>query len=582
NRIGMPRKIRDELLLAPCDSSRIDRSLFNLKNIFAQHGYWDFKIVSKDLVPHKKTGDRTLKLIVDPGIKRILDSVVVEKKSSSRHPMIPSFHERMIPFDPEIIADHNSLIISTLQQQGYWYPTLTASLVTTASDKKTETIKLVWLLDPREYVKFGKLIVRGSSKLSFDTILRHTNIKPGRACTHSEISAAQKKLKGLGVFKTVQLVPDDFSKRAHIKDIIAHVVDDSPYELRLRLGIFISQTQKPILESSYIKAGGSIIAKNPFNMADKLSLSADISRIEHSARAEYHIPSFPFRWASGYVMTEAFYKNKPTSTGSGNSHYRSRSERMAVGLESDRQDHHFDLCSGISHLRVSDVFGDINLDDRLIDVPLHTFANHFSWKHGKKYLEGQEPGQTSKAMLSAHFPINLIQPHQSILKMTCEHSRAISLGRDLLCMLSMRAGHIVESAITGIIPQERFFLGGANSVRGYEKDTLPPLGTSTTVSADGTETIDYTIQGGRSMLNCSAELIRRFHKSASWVAFTDLGALSQTGLQEMRDNARVTIGCGVRLHTPVGDVRFDIGLKTKKSYSDEGRYAWHLGFGGHF
>jgi outer membrane protein assembly factor BamA len=42
----------------------------------------------------------------------------------------------------------------------------------------------------------------------------------------------------------------------------------------------------------------------------------------------------------------------------------------------------------------------------------------------------------------------------------------------------LRFGHIFRSKFEKIPPNERFYLGGPNSVRGYDPDALPPYGVS--------------------------------------------------------------------------------------------------------
>ena len=128
------------------------------------------------------------------------------------------------------------------------------------------------------------------------------------------------------------------------------------------------------------------------------------------------------------------------------------------------------------------------------------------------------------------------------------------------------------------MPIERFYLGGPYSVRGYEKDALPPFGEASTIK-DGKEHKEFTIQGGGSMVNTNLELRFPLVKNFNFVLFQDVGALSQKGFLGFKETWHPSSGFGIRYKTPVGALRFDIGWKWKKRIADDSPYAWHLTFG---
>ena len=96
---------------------------------------------------------------------------------------------------------------------------------------------------------------------------------------------------------------------------------------------------------------------------------------------------------------------------------------------------------------------------------------------------------------------------------------------------------------------ERFFLGGATSLRGFEfRDIGPkdsrgnPLG--------GTSFLQFNLEVGRSL----GRLIRL-------VTFLDAGNVYIPGSQFDFGDLRRSVGVGVRLITPVGPIRLDYGFK---------------------
>ncbi|MEO5511639.1 MAG: BamA/TamA family outer membrane protein [Longimicrobiales bacterium] len=120
-------------------------------------------------------------------------------------------------------------------------------------------------------------------------------------------------------------------------------------------------------------------------------------------------------------------------------------------------------------------------------------------------------------------------------------------------------------------PNERFFGGGANSVRGYDRNALgegvyvtSAVDTSSAgvvIPADTVSTL-FVPTGGTALAITSAELrfpspfLSEFVRLA---LFVDAGAIGNGSILDLSPgNWRVTPGAGLRLSTPVGPVRFDV------------------------
>lgn len=115
-------------------------------------------------------------------------------------------------------------------------------------------------------------------------------------------------------------------------------------------------------------------------------------------------------------------------------------------------------------------------------------------------------------------------------------------------------------------PEERFFAGGANSVRGFGRNGLGQgvwvtgrLAEGDTVPADDPR---FVPTGGTSVAVASAEL--RFPspflpRLLRMAAFVDAGSLGTRGLQDLATGDwKVTPGMGLRVQTPVGPLRLDV------------------------
>jgi outer membrane protein insertion porin family len=141
----------------------------------------------------------------------------------------------------------------------------------------------------------------------------------------------------------------------------------------------------------------------------------------------------------------------------------------------------------------------------------------------------------------------------------------------------VRFGHIFRKAFEAIMPPERFYLGGANSLRGYQTDKCPPVGSF----IDDNGKVQWVAQGGKTMVNFNFELRMPLKKNILYgVVFQDFGVLVEDpdSLFKPKKPLAAT-GFGFRYVTPIGPLRFDIGWKWHKETAEESSYAWYLTFG---
>jgi outer membrane protein assembly factor BamA len=152
------------------------------------------------------------------------------------------------------------------------------------------------------------------------------------------------------------------------------------------------------------------------------------------------------------------------------------------------------------------------------------------------------------------------------------------LSRTIIGAARLSAGFIAtQRNLEGLVPpQERFYSGGQNSVRGYNQGQLGPTvyivrGPTDTVSvggqnvgiADPAQGFDRTSPAGgtasallnlelRSRVGWPSDLLR-------WVIFLDAGRVWNNSGNYAVTGLRATPGVGVRLVTPLGPFRVDIG-----------------------
>jgi outer membrane protein assembly factor BamA len=118
----------------------------------------------------------------------------------------------------------------------------------------------------------------------------------------------------------------------------------------------------------------------------------------------------------------------------------------------------------------------------------------------------------------------------------------------------------------GLLPSERFFTGGGNSVRGYAEDTLSPR-----------DRFD-SIVGGNALLVLNEEIRFPIFKMVRGVGFFDAGRAFETvGSVRLGDLAAGT-GVGLRVQTPIVLLRLDVGVPLDATFGPRSR-RWFVSIG---
>lgn len=119
---------------------------------------------------------------------------------------------------------------------------------------------------------------------------------------------------------------------------------------------------------------------------------------------------------------------------------------------------------------------------------------------------------------------------------------------DFVLAARIMAGGISSADSSGFIPvEDRFYSGGSNSVRGWNRSELGPKRES------------GSPLGGKSILEGNLELRYKLFWRLSGVVFLDAGNVWQPSFDYHLNKLAYAAGGGLRLETPIGPVRLDLG-----------------------
>ena len=150
------------------------------------------------------------------------------------------------------------------------------------------------------------------------------------------------------------------------------------------------------------------------------------------------------------------------------------------------------------------------------------------------------------------------------LKLQLTYGSYHSISRDDNTVLAIKAKSGYIQMLSGdpalVSPNQTFFAGGSNSVRGWKARDLIPKNPPDDLFPPTINEL-YRIRGGIFLLEGSFEYRRKFEEQFGFALFADYGN-TWNNLNEVRfDEIAVAVGTGLRYYSPIAPFRIDFGFK---------------------
>lgn len=570
------------------DESALKRACEKVTQWYAQRGFWQATILKQTYHQKDVPTSYALHIVIDEG-----------EKSNLTHVSIPNFQEleqegpfrqmnkkdAPIVFDPRIISEQRQWLFDYFQKQGYLHVDIKHEL-----EKGDDGVTLLWHVDPGQKVYFGKTILLDSSGLPFETTYNELAYKEGETWNRDKLKQSLLNLKELEIFDAVHLYPSDITKQDAEKAIMLRLQKDDPFEVRTRLGMGVQQIDRHFSTAGLTyKFGGTFIVKNPCNCADQLRVEADFARSRRSAMVCYRLPRlgpFPARTIFKGYSSKYLY---PGCIGISKNLYQIKQEGFLVGMRSVQGIFDIGLNLGIEVMRTAlsdqkqetkmmaaQVARAMNFDGALLDkyIP-YVLCEPIVLINNLDNALNPTKGTFTLCALKGMIPFGAHRDNALFVRFNFEQSFFVPLTPFVLG-LHMRLGHIFLQDFRHIMPSERFYLGGANSIRSYVTDRCPPLG----IIKDECGKECVVPQGGKSIFSLNVEVRFPIFKGFGGAIFQDIGFLNDTRFSEVPRRHMLTgTGFGIYYVTPVGPLRFDFAFKWRDDVPTSKPYAWYLTFG---
>jgi outer membrane protein assembly factor BamA len=594
---------------APCvDTLEVRRDALRLAILHRQAG-WFQATVAPDIT---RAADGTrIRFVITPGREAILDTVVVQGLPTPLEGRRP--YENVLHglegkrFDRTRVDTTVSSVVARLRDAGFARAAMPASRIVIDSTSAQVRLELAFVAGPRLHIGQVQVSIRpvtvGRPRVDSADVARLVNIDPGEAFRASALLDAQRALYRSEAFRLV------------LMDTVSSPVNtDSLIDLRIAVAEARTRSARVGLgwaTQDCIRAQGRINDRGFLGVGRRVELSMRASKLGLGAPA-----AFAPALCSQALRDDPFSQrvNYYVGTTLTNTRFFGLPLAPLVSVYSERRGEPF------AFLRETSI-------GALAEVS-RQFSVRTAGTAGFQY----ENGKTTTDPVVSCTRFGLCRPEELVLSAfgrgvgivstSASHDRTndvTSPSRGWRVRGEVRVGETVSELVstvrfsrttgewagfgrlfggiigarlqaagafapgaelvdgTPLIPQqERLFVGGQNSVRGYQQNLLGAVDyVVTNVQATGVEGSAYEVvpnadgravpRGGTAMLVGNLEWRRGFRfvaEQVQFAAFVDAGTLWETRSDRFSWNSmRYTPGLGLRLVTPLGPFRVDIGYR---------------------
>lgn len=448
-----------------------------------------------------------------------------------------------------------------------WYREHGYARVTVAKraevDVRRDAVTVTYDVDSGGPSTFGEVRVTGTRTIDPRIVRREIAFHPGDPFRQSLLDRTRASLVGLNLFRSVRI--DEDKSRAPRVDVRIHVAEGPAREVRVGVG-YDTEEQ--------IRGLASWRDHNFLGGARQLGFSGRISLIRRTIAADFLQPHWPV--AAGRSRLLLFEQQEEEE---GYTDDRSRlSPRIEWQARPSLTVYGF---YRLDYDSLSNVNGFLKAIPGL--APGHALLSGFGlgadWNETDDLLDPTRGWVTSTS----------VEPVGGILGGDVGFVRALGEGRlyqplPARFVLALRTRLGAEEPLGGTteIPLfERFYAGGINSVRGYERRHVGPLTPPVKDPLGQPVRYDNDPIGGRSLVEFSFELRHPITEKLGGAVFLDGGQVSLESFDFPVGDLQYGAGVGVRYRSPVGPLHVDLGFPAEPPHGDA-RWQIHLSLGQSF
>lgn len=436
------------------------------------------------------------------------------------------------PYMPQKIRAAEDALRETLDKAGYY-----EAEVTTRQEPIQGKVNLAFRVQPGRAARVAQIQFEGLGRTRRKIVERSLQVHTGRPLTKSGMQDTERELFKLGLFRKVEIIPQPSPDDPGQK-ILLIKLEEAP-EIALQTGLAYDSEQQ-------VRANATLSHDNLWGLGRTGSLQAYASALRRGVRATLEDRHLAKNRLEGLITTGIQREKRDGFT------VETVGSALQIGSPL-RQDSRWQLRYSLEDNRFHDVTIDpgvlegfeISDGRRVSDVRLGSITGSLvrdrrddPFLPQRGWIGRGEVGIWATPLAS----------EENFISATGQWGGYQPLGWVTLAG-SVRASMAWPFSGTGAVPlSQRFFVGGIESLRGFERDKVGPL------DKEGGQAL-----GGESLLLINLESRFRIFEPLDLVLFHDAGNVWLTPSDMFSTSLRRSAGLGLRWRTPVGALRIEYG-----------------------
>jgi len=449
-------------------------------------------------------------------------------------------------FKDEWCLQDQQLIINQFNNIGYAFANADFDI---SVDTTSNSADILWMINKGTLTHFGETTISGNTRVSEKNIRKQLIFEEGDVWSKSDIDLTQKRIFNLGMFRVSSLKTTPLKEERDTLPIQV-ILKEAP-KYTTRFGVGYGREDK-------FRVFGEVQRLGFITNIGRLNVSAKHSALEpYSFDLKFTQPAILFPINSIIINPYIQKQNEP-------------------GYSVEKNGFNFTFLQNFSdnfNSNINFFFEDVTLDTTNItslnpdQLPESIYLKSgisvgFSFFNGEPKLNPINGHSIAVNIKTNGLYITRDMPfYRSLL----EYKRYLGLNYGLTFAFKGKLGTAKATNGSDMIPtEERFYAGGAHSIRGWSRANLGPK------DANGTPI------GGKSLLEGSFEARMNIAPKLILVTFIDAGNVWEPSFHYKLNDLGYASGLGIRYDTPIGPAGIDFA---RPIFNTEKRWQFHFNIG---
>ncbi len=543
---------------------QLDDDLERIKAFYLKNGYLDIKVDYR--LDYDEAGDLHVRIAVEEGKQYKVGSIALEgNETFSDEEVLGSLKVCLAgdTFTYDALREDVANIQGFYFGRGYIFCQIKES---TSLDAQTGRVDIAYSLVENEVAYVDRIMVRGNLKTKDKVIRREMRIRPGERFDGDKLKRSKERLYNLGFFEEVNYdtepgtEPDQRNLVVDVKEAKTGSFSfGGGYSSVDQLVGFVEIEQRNFDWRNWKTFTGA---------GQDLKVRAELG----SVRQTYELS-----------FTEPWWLDRPVSAGFDlYNRYHEEDDDLGYGYNERRVGGDLRLGKEFTeYIKGGTTYRLENVDISDVDDDA---SQDLKSEEGENLISSQEFYLTrdttdnvfnprSGLVLSGSFEIagGLLGGDKDYTKLFTLVTKYIPLFGKGVLQLQLRGGVAWPFSDQPSVPiYERFYAGGANTIRGYEERSVGPL-----------DPVTDDPLGGESLLIGNNEYTNPIIEFMKAAVFLDTGNVWTEASDFASGGYKSGVGFGVRVKTPVGPLKLDYGIPLDEvsGRDKEGRFHFSMSHG---